>query len=404
MEQSSVKQLPGTLIRVDTIDGKVTTSYSRPLEFRETLQRKWVRTPNYWERLRAGERMPVNPFKYFREVVKIPTGRWQYLWIPNGNRNDYFGPWPDGYGTRKYLSTPISVIQNMNAEAEARILSKIKEEKVNLGNLVAESNQTIKSIGTVARCIAGCIRNLRGGNFIRAAEALGLPLGSARVRKAKGRYNRTYPKDPTAAAANGWLALHFGWAPLISDIYGSCEAIANWQYERKAPISTKRVKVTRATSARESPPGDFTTLYETLTTVKYTVSYRISKETFQRLQTVGLTNPLSIAWEITPWSFVVDWFLPIGRWLGNLDATVGIDFVDACWTRVDEQSITMRIDTSKVSGNTRYTYALSGETKALTIGRSPSVPPSVLTFPRFKNPFNLIHAVTGLSLLRQVIS
>lgn len=32
-------------------------------------------------------------------------------------------------------------------------------------------------------------------------------------------------------------------------------------------------------------------------------------------QLVGLMDPLSVAWELVPFSFVLDWFLPIGSWL-----------------------------------------------------------------------------------------
>jgi len=36
-------------------------------------------------------------------------------------------------------------------------------------------------------------------------------------------------------------------------------------------------------------------------------------------------NPIEWAWELIPFSFVVDWAIPIGEWLGSLDAMVGVD-------------------------------------------------------------------------------
>jgi hypothetical protein len=35
-------------------------------------------------------------------------------------------------------------------------------------------------------------------------------------------------------------------------------------------------------------------------------------------RSLGLLDPLSVAWEILPWSFVVDWFYPVGTFLDNL--------------------------------------------------------------------------------------
>ena len=43
---------------------------------------------------------------------------------------------------------------------------------------------------------------------------------------------------------------------------------------------------------------------------------------------LGLLNPVSLAWELVPWSFVVDWVLPIGSVLSALSAPAGLIFID----------------------------------------------------------------------------
>jgi hypothetical protein len=45
------------------------------------------------------------------------------------------------------------------------------------------------------------------------------------------------------------------------------------------------------------------------------------------LNQLGLLNPLSLIYELTPWSFVVDWFVPIGPVLNALTAPAGLIFV-----------------------------------------------------------------------------
>jgi hypothetical protein len=37
----------------------------------------------------------------------------------------------------------------------------------------------------------------------------------------------------------------------------------------------------------------------------------------------GITNPLLVAWDAVPLSFVVDWFLPVNNWLKQLDTYSG---------------------------------------------------------------------------------
>jgi hypothetical protein len=38
----------------------------------------------------------------------------------------------------------------------------------------------------------------------------------------------------------------------------------------------------------------------------------------------GLLNPVEIAWELVPYSFIVDWFVPIGNCLSALSASAGL--------------------------------------------------------------------------------
>jgi len=46
------------------------------------------------------------------------------------------------------------------------------------------------------------------------------------------------------------------------------------------------------------------------------------------LNRLGLLNPVSLAWELVSWSFVVDWVVPIGPMFQALTAPAGLSFVD----------------------------------------------------------------------------
>jgi hypothetical protein len=48
---------------------------------------------------------------------------------------------------------------------------------------------------------------------------------------------------------------------------------------------------------------------------------------------LGVINPLAIAWELYPFSFVIDWFVPIGSVLTAATATAGLEFVSGHTTR-----------------------------------------------------------------------
>jgi hypothetical protein len=54
------------------------------------------------------------------------------------------------------------------------------------------------------------------------------------------------------------------------------------------------------------------------------------------LETLGLLNPLSLAWELLPYSFVIDWFLPIGDYLAATTASAGMTWVNG-WSRTERK-------------------------------------------------------------------
>jgi hypothetical protein len=131
------------------------------------------------------------------------------------------------------------------------------------------------------------------------------------------------------------------------------------------------------------------------------IQYKINSTLSNTLTQFGLANPLSLAWEILPYSFVVDWMLPIGPWLSNLDYTNGLSF-DHGWINYkanDEVKGELVNYSSVVDGWTRnWTNGNSSGTAMVfhrdALGDFPSPP-----LPRLKNPFSPIHVSEALSLL-----
>jgi hypothetical protein len=109
-----------------------------------------------------------------------------------------------------------------------------------------------------------------------------------------------------------------------------------------------------------------------------------------------------VAWERVPFSFVADWFLPVGNWLNTLDAMLGYTDI---WTST---SIRCKADWS-VSGkgyslpSTRYvTASYSGARKYASLTRSVSNGLVIPRIPRVKNPASLLHMSNAIALLGQV--
>jgi hypothetical protein len=125
-----------------------------------------------------------------------------------------------------------------------------------------------------------------------------------------------------------WLEYSFGWKPLVDDIYSAVNVI-----QRPFPCKRckGRAKGLYATTVWH-PNLPYSTGYDEYTwKTMYHLEANVSVSNWVawRANELGLINPLSIAWEVVPFSFVVDWFVPIGNYLQSLTDFVGLNLENA---------------------------------------------------------------------------
>jgi hypothetical protein len=265
--------------------------------------------------------------------------------------------------------------------------------KVSLGNFIAERDQMFNMFAKNATKLVKAIRNVRKGNFRQAARDLGC-LPSKRLSTHK-------------SVANNWLELQYGWLPLLSDIYeASLIAEAAFAEKRERPPINKVVSVVKTTGSDVFTPSNPTTARisrEYMCFTRGTIKYTVDVEAAAFLGSIGLTNPLSIAWEVMPFSFVVDWALPVGRALENLDATLGCNFVSGT-TSAQLHSI-MRYALGPETGNAgnlRYEWQhITAQGRWFRYLRTAHSGFPSVSLPQPKNPFSAAHAKNALALLAQ---
>lgn len=127
-----------------------------------------------------------------------------------------------------------------------------------------------------------------------------------------GRYGRL------RRVGSAWLEWVYGWKPLASTLYGLVEESIRFILN-----DTKSFKVRRSLkdSTHETsyllavvPPGRETmeAEYDVKVEIKARFRQASDKTDFRRYSSL---NPASIAWELCPYSFVVDWVYDIGGYL-----------------------------------------------------------------------------------------
>jgi hypothetical protein len=293
------------------------------------------------------------------------------------------------------------------------LITNVKNQKVNVGNLAAEFKQTCGTITDAASRIAGAIKKVKRGNL---AGALGTLLGGpARGRGGVGTLGggRKKPSVPhvnppsTGSVANDWLSIQYGWRPILSDVYGACEELANRvtsQPDIVTATGNGKVEIAMPIAVLQNSPYPHVKYSGTVNySCKGVIKYRARTEWADILRTTGLINPLEVAWEVIPYSFVVDWFLPVGNFLNNLDYDLGIEFSRG-WitTKADVVYRGDVVHETIVSGGTTQNWSGGSKTTEVhgfsreILGSFPNVPR-----PEFKNPISLGHVENALALLRQ---
>lgn len=134
-------------------------------------------------------------------------------------------------------------------------------------------------------------------------------------------YTRTFTRrfGVIRVASKLWLEYTYGVKPLLSSIYGLADenlrVVINKVGRYTARASTKH----RVTGVRLNTVFG-TVTYETNTDQKVSVTYGMDLNTDQfDIGRFSSLNPISIAWELLPASFVVDWVFNVGGYLRSME-------------------------------------------------------------------------------------
>lgn len=262
-----------------------------------------------------GDRLYANPYYRHAAVVKedIPTHFYRSGSDWNGA---YYENWVEPIS--QFIPSHIidsytpfaSVTDNLVSRVTTEALLKLKEGKVQSGADLGEAGQTANMIADQALQLFKAYKALRDGNLSGFLSTLGLTRRGIATGK---------------TLADHWLAYQYGWKPLMGALHDSIELLQS-QLRQKDSLHrvVRRGKEHRTYQVLGSHHDD-TLLCDAKVEVGLTT--RVSNSIVDRIDTFGLLNPLEVAWELIPFSFVADWFIPIGNVLESLSARAGLDFV-----------------------------------------------------------------------------
>ncbi len=328
---------------------------------------------------------------YTNQAILPPTSAW---------KTELTFPYPCGSTAWSWRGTEFvenfqAALSSCESRCWAQLSEGIVDRKVHVANIIAERHQTLQLLTTQ---IPKFVNELLA--YRRKIWAL-----PQRLR----------------AIADATLAVQFGLKPLMQDIFDAISFLQGYDPLRR-PLDTFVLRsrksasnsfVQRRVYPRDGGNDDYEHCLKTTVKVKvsYVLEYQVNDMVMQQwLHSFGLINPAEVAWERMPWSFVIDWVIPIGNWLGSIGGGSDLTFkrgTKVVTTTVERELVELYkgVDTgsrvwSRVWHHGCYSGRLVETRKERTVLTSqPQIP-----FPEFKSPFSVSHIIDAIALLTQSLT
>lgn len=252
-----------------------------------------------------------------------------------------------------------------------RALAQLNKPATDVGLMIGELTETIHMLRHPLSSLYPLVNRLRNKSF-----------------------GKRPPRIGTKVVPSFWLEYQYGILPLLEDI----ESIRN-MFDAKCVRAIEPLRRVKASSTESSSisvdavkRAPYCTVYVqggATSSIKITdhIYYKLNDwgRNYESLTGLGL-NPfqlVDVAWAVTPYSFVVDWFVGIGKWLKAIQPHPHLDIIGGCTTvKTTETKSLMAFGltcdlvypTVNVYPNSSYTYTKTTLTRMVRTNFTPVAP------------------------------
>lgn len=334
------------------------------------------------------------PTSFSRNIIKhTPTPYSQY-WVSGSHKGGYLHSMTsDIVGNNPKLHEFLPLFPsggytqpeydyNDRARAITECLVKIGDGKANLAESLVTYKQTVDLLATTASSLFKLLLAVKRGQW--------------------GSLPKMF-RSPSQGGARKWLEWQYGWKPLCGDIHAIYSELQSIGLPPALLITARRtirgdLSYESVSSGFESRTLNWNTRsrYSTICSL----TGKLQDAWLRRGTQFGLGNPAALGWELVPYSFVVDWVLPVGNVLQAFTAPAGLDFVSGYTSAHIEGHKVINISGPAVS-------VLTGGASTYTVDRFGFRRDPLLNWPLplpyVKSPLSTPHTLNALALLRQLL-
>lgn len=218
-------------------------------------------------------------------------------WKPNGP--SYETTVPAVFGRGATPADPWS--SNDDLQLLVNLKDQVHGGSANLAVTIAEMRETVNTLGQLAKGVSDLL--LHAATF----ESLS---GRRRKRYAQNFVRRVSRNLPIKKAGDYWLAWRYAIRPALMDIDQQCQMLANINNR----TTSNRFRARHMKSEGSKWFGGTALVKHQAAAVVF-----VTTKANDMLVWSGVSDPASVLWEKIPYSFVVDWMLPVGNFLAAVD-------------------------------------------------------------------------------------
>lgn len=311
--------------------------------FTDTVTRTGYRTPNYWGLKKRRAYIPpamasLNLFKGERAVLNLyqtVAGGWQQIsggrvWSTWEEQNGYGSTWLNG----SYNMVSANAISNTQQRAQKNMFNKTRDSAFEGLVFAGELGESVRMISNRSSALAEGIQQAYDHATLRRKTDWFDPL--YQYRKYGKRPTKTSLGKLIASKANYWLENCYGWSPLVNDIQAGAKAAADYVYKKNggsvsqesrghasvedqfsftrygiafSPFTGGTCVVTRK-EKHEHKYGCLKSMAAAMNPSQF--------HSFASATNLDWRRIAPAAWELIPYSFVVDSFTNVGDIVSSL--------------------------------------------------------------------------------------